>query len=128
VANKDFPSVFRHLKTMLKPFESRLVITADRVGSYSLNTPYSQKYKKEVFAAAVQVKKNYVSYYLMPVYMFPEMIQGISLQLKKHMQGKSCFNFTAIEPDLFEELSQLTMKGFQRFQSEIAPLPSAEPH
>jgi hypothetical protein len=49
--------------------------------------------KKVIFFGAAQIKKNYVSFYLMPVYMFmfPKLLDNISPELKKHMQGKSCF-------------------------------------
>ncbi|MBA3573260.1 MAG: hypothetical protein H0W34_15095 [Pyrinomonadaceae bacterium] len=54
----------------------------------------------------------------MPVYAFPELLEGISPELKKRMQGKSCFNFTAVEPKLFKELAKLTKAGFARFKAE----------
>jgi len=34
------------------------------------------------------------------------------------MQGKSCFNFKKVEPELFKELTDLTKKSFERFQKE----------
>ena len=55
----------------------------------------------------------------MPVYMFPDLLDGISPELRKHMQGKSCFNFKKMEPALFDELSELTRVGFKRFQKEV---------
>ena len=66
----------------------------------------------------MQVKKNYVSFYLMPVYMYPELLKGISPELKKRMQGKSCFNFKKVEADLFHELADLTKKGTEKFKEE----------
>jgi hypothetical protein len=32
------------------------------------------------------------------------------------MQGKSCFNFTEIDPILFRELAELTAAGFKGFR------------
>jgi hypothetical protein len=110
----DFPLVFEQLKSILKPYAKNLTITADTSDAYSLDGPYSEKYKKPLFFGAVQIKKNYVSFYLMPVYMFPDLLKGISPELKKHMQGKSCFNFKKIEPDLFKELTQLTRLSVER--------------
>ena len=104
----DFPLIFDQLKSILKPYAKNLTITADTATGYSLDGPYSEKYKKAVFFGAAQIQKNYVSFYLMPVYIFPELLKGISPELKKHMQGKSCFNFKKAEPDLFKELKQLT--------------------
>ena len=107
----DLMPVFNRLKQILLQAPDSARVTVDDAGNYSLNTPYSTRYKKELFLAAVQIKKNYVSYHLMPVYMHPELLEGISPPLKKRMQGKSCFNFTnhrrraipgAGKPDLAE--------------------------
>jgi hypothetical protein len=114
----DFPIVFEHLKNILEPFAPKLTVTADTMSAYSLDGPYSEKWKKELFFGSAQLKKNYVSFYLMPVYMYPDLLEGISPELKKHMQGKSCFNFKKVEPELFEELANLAEKSYARFQKE----------
>ena len=117
-AQNDFPVVFEELKKILKPYASRFTVTADTSGAYSLDGPYSEKWKKVIYFGGAQVKKNYVSFYLMPVYMYPELLQDISPELKKHMQGKSCFNFKKVEPELFKELAELTKKGAEKFKQE----------
>jgi hypothetical protein len=114
----EFSMVFKELKKILTPYAPKLTITADSPEGYSLDGPYSEKWKKAVLFGAVQVKKNYVSFYLMPVYMFPDLLKDISPELKKHMQGKSCFNFKKVEPELFNELASLTHKGVDRFKKE----------
>jgi hypothetical protein len=112
----DLPVVFEQLKKILQPFESKLTVTADTPGAYSLDGPYSEKWRKQLFFGSAQIQKNYVSFYLMPVYMFPDLLEDISPELRKHMQGKSCFNFKKVEPALFEELAELTRKGIERFR------------
>jgi hypothetical protein len=114
----DFPKVFEKLKSILKPYEKKLTVTANSSGAYSLDGPYSEKWKQDMFFGSAQIKKNYVSFYLMPVYMYPDLLKGISPELKKHMQGKSCFNFKQVDPALFKELTALTKKGFERFKKE----------
>ncbi|HLE91906.1 MAG TPA: hypothetical protein VI753_12210 [Anaerolineales bacterium] len=113
----DFLPVFEHLKNILKPFEPKLTVTADTPGAYSLDGPYSEKWRKQLFFGSAQIKKNYVSFYLMPVYMFPDLLKDISPELRKHMQGKSCFNFKKVEPELFKELVELTRKSVERFRT-----------
>lgn len=110
----DFPIVFEKLKALLKPYAKNLTVTADTSTAYSLEGLYSEKYKRVLFFGAAQIKKNYVSFYLMPVYMFPELLKDISPELKKHMQGKSCFNFKKVEPELFKELTKLTRLSVER--------------
>lgn len=115
-----FLVVFEELKEILKPYAPKLTVTVDTPNAYSLDGPYSEKWKKPLFFGSVQIKKNYVSFYLMPVYMHPELLKDISPALKRHMQGKSCFNFKRVEPELFEELAALTKEGFKDFQREEA--------
>ena len=117
-SDREFPIVFDELKKILKPYAPKLTVTADTPEAYSLDGPYSEKWKKAVFFGAAQIKKNYVSFYLMPVYMFPDLLKDLSPELKKHMQGKSCFNFKKVEPELFKELAGLARKGAERFQKE----------
>ena len=117
-AQNEFPIIFEKLKGILKPFAKKLTVKSDTTGVYSLDGPYSGKWKKELFFAATQVKKNYVSFYLMPVYMYPDLLKNISPGLKKRMQGKSCFNFKKIETPLLDELTHLTPRCFERFMQE----------
>ena len=118
----EFTLVFEQLKEILKPYEAQLTVTADSPAGYSLDGPYSEKWQKVVFFGAAQIKKNYVSFYLMPVYMFPELLKDISPQLRKRMQGKSCFNFKKVEPELFRELEDLTRRGSEKFRNEYMVL------
>jgi hypothetical protein len=117
-AQSEFPLVFEKLKSILKPYAKKLIVKMDSAEGFSLDGPYTAKWKKELFFGAVQVKKNYVSFYLMPLYMHPRLLGNISPELKKHMQGKSCFNFKRVEKSLFDELSQLTKQGFECFIRE----------
>lgn len=119
-ARDDFPLVFEHLRNILKPYAENLTVKTDTPDTYYLDGPYNEKWNKELFFGSAQIKKNYVSFYLMPVYMYPELLNEISPELKKHMQGKSCFNFKSVEPALFDELAALTRKGAEKLKEETA--------
>lgn len=119
-SKNDFSSVFEKLKSILKPYAEKLTLKVDTSDTYYIDGPYSEKWKKQLFFGSAQVKKNYVSFYLMPVYMYPDLLNDISPELKKRMQGKSCFNFKKVEPDLFDELAVLTRKSVEKFQQENA--------
>jgi len=114
----NFTPVFVQLKSILQPFAPKLMVTTDTKEAYSIDGPYSEKWKRVLFFGSVQVKKNYVSYYLMPVYMYPDLLDTISPELRRRMQGKSCFNFKKVEMDLFKELADLTEKSYERFIKE----------
>ena len=115
---EHFPTVFEQLRSILKSHAQNLTVKTDTAGTYYLDGPYSEKWKKELFFGSAQIKKNYVSFYLMPVYMYPELLKDVSPELKKRMQGKSCFNFKKVEPELFAELGELTRRGAEKFREE----------
>ncbi len=73
------------------------------------------KNKQPLCFGDVRLGKNYVSFYLMSVYVSPGETKGMSPELKKRMQGKSCFNFKAVDEKLFQELATLTKAGAARF-------------
>ena len=115
---EKFSQIFERLKAILSGYQDTAVLTTDNAENYLLNAGYSAQYKKELFLGGVQIKKNYVSYHLMPVYMYPDLLEGVSPQLKKRMQGKSCFNFKKVDEPLFLELEQLTQRGVDRLRAE----------
>jgi hypothetical protein len=115
---KNLDAVFHELKAILQPSAEQLDVKVNTDSELYIDTQYIQKNKNPLFFGAVQIKKNYVSYYLMPVYVDPTLLDGISAKLKKRMQGKSCFNFSEIDRALFEELAQLTAAGFASYQEQ----------
>jgi hypothetical protein len=119
MSQTDFQEIFNQLQPYLKKYEQELVVTTDQNQLYYLDSnKIFPRNNKPYFFGSVSVKKNYVSYYLMPVYMFPDLLESISPSLKARMQGKSCFNFKKVNPELFRELEQLTDASFNRFQKE----------
>jgi hypothetical protein len=114
----DKSSVFNALKPILVQFSQSLTVVLDTDNSYHLDTSHIMKNKKNLFFGAVQIKKNYVSYHLMPVYVNPALLDSISPALRKRMQGKSCFNFKSVETDLIDELASLTKSGYQFYVEE----------
>ncbi len=115
---KEFQTTFARLKRVLQKYEKHLTVKANTATNYYLDAGYSEKFKKEIFFGAVTVKKNYVSFYLMPVYAFPNLLKDISPTLQKRMQGKSCFSFTTIDDQTLNELAVLTQKGIERYKKE----------
>ena len=111
-------TTFTRLKKILQKYAKYLTVTADKPDAYYLDAGYSEKLKRRVFFGAAQIKKRYVSFYLMPVYAFPDLLKGISPALKKRMQGKACFNFTTIDDETLAELAALTQRGVERFKME----------
>jgi hypothetical protein len=80
-------------------------------GNYLLLGAPTDKYPDGQAFAGVRKGKRYVSYHLMSVYLQPSQLGGLSPELRKRMQGKSCFNFTKVDDALFDELDALTDRG-----------------
>ena len=114
----DLQPVFTALRGLLAPYATTLTVVRDDAQELYLDTTHVQKNKKPLFFAAVQVKKSFVSFHLMPVYLAPSLLDGISPALKARMQGKSCFNFSAVDVVLFEELAALTRAGHAHYRDQ----------
>jgi len=113
-----FEATFTALKRILKRYERSLSVKTDKPGDYYLETKSASFRGRPICFGAVCIRKNYVCFYLMPVYANPALLQGMSPALKKRMQGKSCFNFGAPNKQLFSELNRLTEAGFQKYRAE----------
>jgi hypothetical protein len=111
VAEGDFVEVFGRLRGIMAEHADALDVVADGPAGYRLNTRHVRKDGYVVMFGAVEIKKRYVSYHLMPVYMAPPDVLPISEQLRRRMQGKACFNFTRIDEGLFAELADLTRRS-----------------
>ena len=115
---QDLSTVYASLHKILEPYASRLDVKKDDESELYVDTKHVQKNKKPLFFGAVQVKKSYVSFHLMPVYLKPELLVPVSAELKSRMQGKSCFNFASVEPVLFKELAALTKAGYASYKEQ----------
>jgi hypothetical protein len=110
----DLAAVHERLRQILAPYRDTLVATKDGPGGTSLEIPGLEG-KPWGYVAGTRLGKRYVSYYLMPVYASPDLRATVSPRLEKRMQGKSCFNFSSIDEDLFAELEDLTQRGIPEF-------------
>ena len=52
----------------------------------------------------------------MRVYMYSDLVNEITDELKNRMQGKSCFNFKEVDKNLFKQLAELTDKSYKAFK------------
>ena len=113
----NLSSVFNELREILLPFTDALSVKIDVPDQLYVDTRFIQKNKQPLFFAAVQIKKSYVSYHLMPIYQSPNLLTDVSDALKSRMQGKSCFNFKDTHDILFTELNSLIKIAFEKYKS-----------
>ena len=111
-----FNATFAALKDLLKPFERHFDVVKDTEKAYYLASKTAKtRSKAAIWFGGVEIKKNYVSFHLIPVYAAPHLVKDLSPSLQKRMQGKSCFNFTDIEPGQLKELDAVAKKGYAGF-------------
>ncbi len=116
--NNNFDSVFAKLKAILRPYVKKMDVAHDSQTYYLLNTRHIMKNKQPLCFGGVRLGKAYVSFYLMSVYACPDLLKSMSPELKKRMQGKSCFNFKEVDEKLFKEMARLTKAGAAKFTDE----------
>ena len=118
----DFAAVDRRLREILEPLRSRLVATRDAPDGLALEIPGLEG-RPWGYVAGIRHGKRYVSFYLMSVYALPDLLASMSPDLRRRMQGKSCFNFTTVDESLFAELARIAQAGFEPYlalASEVA--------
>lgn len=115
--SQEFASVFSSLREILKRNAGKLKVKENSATCYSLEGGLHPTHRTPMPIAWVTVGKAYVSFHHMAVYARPDLLKGISKELKARMQGKSCFNFKAVDQALFAELENLTIKGFDAFRN-----------
>jgi hypothetical protein len=111
---REFELAFQGLRKIMKPYDAKLRVIKDGPGGYMSESKSIRYQGKPVMFASI-TSKSYVAFHLFPVYMFPDLLKGISPELKKRMQGKTCWNFKKAEESLFAELGGIVKASFQRF-------------
>jgi hypothetical protein len=114
----DLAEVFSALRRLLEGFRDNLAVQTDKPGNYHLEDPSILHRKKPLYFAGVKTGKNYVSFHLLYLYFNPAATKAIPPALKKRMQGKACFNFTAVDEDCFAEIGRLIGDGLKIYKSE----------
>ncbi len=112
---QEFEPAFQGLRKILKPYDTKLRVIKDNPGDYMSESKSLRYHGKPLMFASITTK-SYVSFHLFPVYMFPDLLHGISPELKKRMQGKTCWNFKKAEESLFAELGALIEASFEQFR------------
>lgn len=119
MSDADKSAAFQRIRAMYRKHAERGVVLRDDDLGYYLGT--HEVRAKDGYRTAfggVEIKKNYVSAHVMPVYVHADLAEGLGDALRKRMQGKSCFNFKRVEEPLFDELERIIDIGADRFAAD----------
>lgn len=119
----NFKSIYDDLRRRLVDAAPGMVVAADGPGGITLHAPWANpvKPKKPMWFGSVQIKKTYVSVYLMPVYTHAELETAIGPDLAKRRQGKSCFNFKTADAPLFDQMEAVMRASAEAYATPFDP-------
>ena len=112
----EFAELFETFQRILKPYEKGKKVLRNKPNEYTLICEKPGPNGKPLYFAFVRAGKAYVSFHLMPLYFNPTLNAMVPPLLKKRMQGKTCFNFTKMDPERFKELAMLTKAGTEHWK------------
>ena len=121
----DLAAVETRLRRIFDPYRDSLTVSKEGPDGIFLETPGLEG-NPWGYVGGTRLGKRYVSYYLMGAY-DGGLAGSISPELRKRMQGKTCFNFTKIDEPLFAELDALTAKAIARQPEVVAAYLAARP-
>ena len=113
MSGDEFGRLFERFKSMLAPYARKMYVSADSPQWFGVDLAPEAERDPSAWFGAARVGKRYVSYYLMPVYVQPKLLDDVSPGLRKRMQGKSCFNVAKVDEPLLAELEALTKRGYE---------------
>lgn len=105
----EIVTVFDRLRAIMLAGGGDQLVTKDAPGDLVVRSHMiDAKTGQPGWLGTVTIKKRYVAYHLMRLYVDPAPADHLSPALAKRRQGKTCFNFAAVDEALFEELAALT--------------------
>lgn len=106
-------SLFEELKEIFLSVEDHLRVIRDECGHFAVDSkrPYTAK---SPYFGGVRSGRRYTAFYLMPMYVFKQLADDLSPQLRERMHGEACFNFVESDQKLFNELRALVRGSVDR--------------
>ncbi|MEQ1782293.1 MAG: hypothetical protein ABMA14_13095 [Hyphomonadaceae bacterium] len=121
-ASAAFAETSEALRKLMVASATGMIVAEENETTLVLHAPFANplKPKEPMWFGMVRTGKAYVGYHLLPLYMNPRLSALVTPSLKKRMQGKSCFNFTAVNEALFAELGLLTTQCTQGWKEDLS--------
>ena len=116
-APREEQAIFDRLRIMLLRNALGLFVKRDSPGDVCLVSRKAHDGKELTFGG-LQSRKSYVSYHLYALDTNPTLIEGMSAELHRHLQGNSAFNFSHIDEAQLEELAALTRRSLEDWKQK----------
>jgi hypothetical protein len=110
----DLSAVEARLAQVLRAARGRFSYTDDG-GRPRLEVPGLEG-NPQGAVAQIAIRRRYVAYTLVPVYLLPELMDGASDDLRRRFNGKGIFRFTSVDESLMTELQALTKRSVHAYR------------
>ena len=108
---EQLAAVETRLRAILSPYASKL----ETASIYNIPTLRRPGAKAHDWFAFVKAEPKHVSFYLLPMLTYPELMADVSPALAKRRTGKSMLRFTAVDEPLFVELEGVVARAYDRY-------------
>jgi len=112
----ELAAIEARLRAILVPYETRL----ETASIYSIQTLRRAGAKAHDWFAFVKPAAKHVGFYLLPVYAYPALRDGLSPALARRLTGKSVFTFPVLPEELATELEGLVARAYEVYMGSDA--------
>jgi hypothetical protein len=112
-SGSDLAEIEARLSAILEPYRSLL----EPATIYGLPTLRRRGAKAHEWFAFVKRATRHVSFFLMPIVTWPELLDGCSPALVRAHKGKSAFNFTSLDEAVAADLEALVARSYERYMA-----------
>jgi hypothetical protein len=107
----DLAAIEGRLQAILEPYRSLL----EPATIYGIPTLRRSGAKAHEWFAFVKPASKHVSFFLMPIVTWPDLLSGCSPSLAHARKAKSAFTFTSLDEALATDLEALVARSYLRY-------------
>jgi hypothetical protein len=110
----DLADIEARLERILDPYRDRL----EPATIYNIPMLRRRGAKAQDWFAFVKPASKHVSFFLLPIHTWSDLVEPLSPALRKRLTGKSAFNFKAVDEAEMAELEALVARAFERYMAD----------
>lgn len=118
----DFIEIFQSIRAVLQPYTvvgfETSINTDTAFELYTAQEVTVNQKKQKLYFAGVKILKNQVSFYLMSIYIEPELKKLLHPDLLQLLNGKCCFHIKKLDEHLLNLISQALDIGFTHYKQQ----------
>lgn len=119
----DFVEIFQTVRAGLQPYTANgFTATVNSETNYELwserHVSFEGRKEAPMYFTSVKILKGYVGFYLMAIYIEPEMKTAFHPDLLKLLKGKSCFHIKKMDDTLMDQIDAALAVAFTFYKQK----------